>query len=72
MCLALPLKITSIEGNCAVGELEGLRQQVRVDFLPDLQPGDYVIVHAGFAIERLTPEQAEENRALLEEIADAL
>ena len=65
MCLAVPLKIVSLEGDGkhAVGEAAGLTQKVRVDFLPGITVGDYVMVHAGFAIEKLTPEQAAENLA---------
>ena len=72
MCLAVPLKIVSVEGNQAVGEAAGLTQTLRVDFLPDVRPGDYVMVHAGFAIEKLTEQQARENLACIQEALDAL
>lgn len=74
MCLAVPLKIVSLEGDGkhAVGEAAGLTQKVRVDFLPGITMGDYVMVHAGFAIEKLTPEQAAENLACIEEAIHAL
>ena len=72
MCLAVPLKIVSVEGNQAVGEAAGLTQKVRVDFLPGIKVGEYVMVHAGFAIEKLTPEQAAENLACIEEAIHAL
>lgn len=74
MCLAVPLKIVSLEGDGkhAVGEAAGLTQKVRVDFLPGIALGDYVMVHAGFAIEKLTPEQAAENLACIEEAIHAL
>ena len=71
MCLALPLKIVSIEGNTAVGEMNGLTQKLRVDLMPELKVGDYAIVHAGFAIQRLTEKEAKENLDLLEEISKA-
>ena len=66
MCLAVPLKITKIEGKSAVGEVGGLSQRVRVDFIPDLAVGDYVMVHAGFAIERMSEQEALEGLDLLE------
>ena len=66
MCLAVPLKITKIEGKSAVGEAGGLSQRVRVDFIPDLAVGDYVMVHAGFAIERMSEQEALESLDLLE------
>ena len=66
MCLAVPLKITKIEGKSAVGEAGGLSQRVRVDFIPDLAVGDYVMVHGGFAIERMSEQEALEGLDLLE------
>ena len=72
MCLAVPLKIVSVTGKQAVGEAAGLTQKLRVDFLPDVRPGDYVMVHAGFAIEKLTEQQARENLALIQEALYAL
>ena len=74
MCLAVPLKIVSLEGDGkhAVGEAAGLTQKLRVDFLPGITVGDYVMVRAGFAIEKLTPEQAAENLACIEEAIHAL
>ena len=72
MCLAVPLKIVSIAGKHAVGTAAGLSQNIRVDFIPDLKPGDSVMVHAGFAIERMSEKEALENMKLLEEIKNAL
>lgn len=72
MCLAVPLKIVSVEGKQAVGEAGGLTQKLRVDFIPGIRPGDYVMVHAGFAIEKLTEQQARENLACIQEALDAL
>ena len=72
MCLAVPLKIVSVDGKHAVGEAAGLSQTIRVDFIPGVQPGDYVMVHAGFAIQKLTQQQAEENLAYIQEAIHAL
>ena len=72
MCLAVPLKITSIDGKRAVGEAGGLSQTLRVDFLPGLQPGDYVMVDPGFAIQKLTEGQAAQNLAAIRGALDAL
>ena len=71
MCLAVPLKILSVEGKQAVGEAGGLTQKLRVDVVPDIRPGDYAMVHAGFAIEKLTEQQALENLACIQEAVDA-
>ena len=71
MCLAVPLKIVSVDGKHAVGEAAGLSQSVRVDFIPDIVPGDYVMVHAGFAIEKVDSQQAQQTRDLYQEIFHA-
>ena len=71
MCLAVPLKIVSIDGKQAVGEAGGLRQKLRADFVPDMRPGDYVMVHAGFAIEKLSEQQALADLACIQEAVDA-
>ena len=72
MCLAIPLKIIDISGNTATGEALGMTREIRVDFIPEPKVGDYVIVHAGFAIERLGEEQALEDLETWEELDDAL
>ena len=72
MCLAIPLRLTKIDGLDAVGERDGIRRNIRLDFIPDPKIGDYVIVHAGFAIERLSAEQAEENIAAAREVEEAM
>ncbi len=72
MCLAIPMKITKIDGLTATGEASGLLQDIRIDFLEDVKSGDYVMVHAGFAIQKMTEQEALENLELLEEIRDAL
>ena len=72
MCLAVPLKLIEINGKDAVGEALGMRRSIRVDFISEPQVGDYVIVHAGFAIERLPEEQALEDIGAWEEVRDAL
>ena len=71
MCLAIPLRLVSVEGKHAVGEAGGLTQNIRIDFIPGSAPGDYVMVHAGFAIEKLTEQQAKENLACIQEAIDA-
>ena len=72
MCLAIPLELIEINGKTAVGEAMGMRRAVRVDFIPEPKPGDYVMVHAGFAIERLEEAQALEDLETWEELRDAL
>ena len=61
MCLAVPLKLIEINGNEAVAESLGLRRKILVDYIDSPQVGEYVMVHAGFAIERLPEKQALED-----------
>ena len=72
MCLAIPLQLLEINGNTAIGEAMGMRREIRVDFIENPQVGDYVIVHAGFAIERLPEQQALNDLEAWEEVRDAL
>lgn len=72
MCLAVPLKIVELKGKEALGEALGMTRKIRVDFIPEPRLGDYVMVHAGFAIERLSEEQALEDLETWEEVQDAL
>lgn len=72
MCLAIPLKIVELDGVCAVGEAMGMRREMRVDFINEPKLGEYVIVHAGFAIERLGEQQALEDLQAWEEVANAV
>ena len=72
MCLAVPLKIVEIDGLNGVGEVEGLRRRMRLDFIKEPRVGESVIVHAGFAIERLGEEQAKADIAEWNEVRDAL
>lgn len=72
MCLAIPLELVEVSGNQAIGERNGVRRSIRVDFIPDAKPGEYVMVHAGFAIERLSPEQAKQDMEAADEVENAL
>ena len=72
MCLAIPLQLIEINGSTAVGEAMGMRREIRVDFIDKPRIGDYVIVHAGFAIERLPEQQALEDIEAWEDVRDAL
>jgi hydrogenase expression/formation protein HypC len=70
MCLGIPAKVTQIESS-GEGKVDYLGTKVRVNFslLEDIQVGDWVIVHAGFAISKLDEEDAQETLSLLREIA---
>ena len=72
MCLALPLKLTKIDGFDAVGEREGVSRNIRLDFIKEPKLGEYVIVHAGFAIDRISEEQAFLDWEAAKEVEEAL
>ena len=68
MCLAIPMKILKIEGDRAIVSSGGIQRIIGINFLKGPKIGDYVIVHAGFAIEKLDTVKAEETLKLLKEI----
>lgn len=68
MCLAIPMKILKITFDRAVVSSGGVQRTIGISFLKNPKVGDYVIVHAGFAIEKLDTVKAEETLKLLEEI----
>jgi len=67
MCLAIPAKIESIDGDRAVADIRGLKRKIGLALLPEARVGDYVLLHAGFAIQRIDEKEAEETYRLLEE-----
>ncbi len=71
MCLAIPVRIVRLDGDTAVGEVGGVERDVSVMMTPDVKVGDYVIVHAGFAIQLVDQEEARENLKLLRQMARA-
>lgn len=72
MCLAVPGKIVEVSeingGIMARVQFGGVTRQVSLDFLPEAQVGDYVMVHVGFAISRVDEEEAERTYSLLREM----
>ncbi len=71
MCLAVPARITSIDETMAEADLGGVATRVSLLFTPDAQIGDYVVMHAGYAISVLDEEEAEETLRLLRQLAQA-
>jgi hydrogenase expression/formation protein HypC len=69
MCLAIPMRITATDGPDATIEADGLVQRTSLMLVPDARVGDYVLVHAGFAIAVLDSEEATERLALFDELA---
>jgi len=71
MCLGVPMQIVSIDGTDAVAEIDGVRREASLMLLDEpVAEGDYVIVHAGFAITRLDEAEALETLAMMREIFD--
>jgi hydrogenase expression/formation protein HypC len=68
MCLAVPAKILTINGDSALIDLAGTQREASLMLLEGAAVGDWVIVHAGFAIEKLTEEDAQETFNLLRDI----
>lgn len=57
MCVGLSARVVSIDDGTAVVDASGARRAVSAELLADLEPGDYVMVHAGVAIAKITPEE---------------
>ena len=68
MCLAVPGLVTRIDGNLAEVDIRGNRLQVQAALVPDLRVGEYVLVHAGFILNKVDPEEARQTLRLVEEI----
>ena len=68
MCLAVPVRVLKIDGLKALVELGGLARQASIMLVPDTQVGDYILLHAGFAIQKLDEKEAEETIRLFAEI----
>jgi hydrogenase expression/formation protein HypC len=71
MCLAVPAKVTNIDGDIATIEVGGTTRPASLMLVSDVAVGDYVIVHAGFAIHRVDPEEAQESLRLLRQLLSA-
>ncbi len=71
MCLAVPAKLVQQDGQQGIADLHGNRLPVNTMMTPEAQPGDWILIHAGFAIERLNPEQARETWALIADVEKA-
>ena len=70
MCLGVPMKVCSVSGDTALVELMSVRREVDVRFLEDVKPGDYVIVHAGFAINTVDEQEALKTLELVREMGE--
>jgi hydrogenase expression/formation protein HypC len=71
MCLAMPLQVISIDGARARARSAGVEIEVALDLVEGVDVGDYVLVHAGFAIQVLSAEEAAETLAIIERLEAA-
>jgi len=72
MCIAIPAEVIEIkDGNIGVVDYGELKQEVRLD-LVDVQPGEFVLVHVGFAIQRLSREEGLETREIFRQVYAAM
>ena len=72
MCLAIPALIKSVDGLSAEVEFGEVSRRISIWLTPDVKPGDYVLLHTGYAINIIDEDEATETLKLLEEVADGL
>ena len=58
MCLAVPAQIISLDGMTAVAEMSGIKKEIDVTLTPEVAPGDWVVVHVGYALQRIDAQKA--------------
>ena len=71
MCLAVPVKITCIEGDQADVDIGGVTRRVSIALTPEAEVGNYVLLHTGYAINVLNEQEAQETLSLLERLVEA-
>ncbi len=71
MCLGIPGKVLEIAKNVAKVDVGGLLRDVSLDLCPDVSVGEYVLIHTGFAIQKVDEEEAKETLELLRQLAEA-
>ena len=68
MCVGLAARVVKVKGNMALVDASGARRQGSAELIENLDPGDYVMVHAGTAIAKIGSDDLEETAALLEDL----
>jgi len=68
MCLAIPMKIEDIKSNKATVVSSGIRKIADITMVPDVKQGDYILMHAGFAIQKISKEDAKKTLKVWEEL----
>lgn len=72
MCLAVPLEVVDVKDNIATVSFGNTTREVNLDLMDTVTVGDFIVVHAGFAIEKLDKEEAAKTLALFEEVMDEI
>ncbi len=72
MCLAIPGRVVKIEKNVAKVDVGGLLRDISLDLCPDVSIGEYVLIHTGFAIQKVDEKEAEETLDLLIKMAEGI
>ncbi len=72
MCLGIPGKVVEIEKNVAKVDVGGVLRDISLDLCPDVSAGEYVLIHTGFAIQKVDEEEAKETLDLLRQMAEAI
>ena len=72
MCLAIPARIVEIDGDQGVVDMGGVRKEISLALIDGVALGDYVIVHVGYALNKLDPEEAAKTLALFAEMGAAM
>ncbi len=72
MCLAIPMVLVEKNDFGGIAEIDGVRREISVMYVPEAEVGDYVLVHAGFAIGQVDEEEAAKTLELLREYSDAM
>ena len=68
MCLGIPMKVKKINGDFAEVQSGGLLRNINIQLISQLKKGDYVLVHAGFAIQKVDPIRAKETLRMISEM----
>lgn len=64
MCLAIPAKVIEIEGDYAQVSLGGIKKEISLALVEDVSIGDYVLIHVGYALNKISPEEAQKTLEL--------
>jgi hydrogenase expression/formation protein HypC len=70
LCLAIPARVEEIKYPIAIVDFGGTKREVRIDLLPDLNVGDYVLVHVGYAIQKVSQKDVEELSSIYGKLRD--